>query len=114
MKAPPIVDRAIFDRVQEALADRNLKKTPPRVVTGPILLTGLATCAACGSGMTLRTGKFNQYRYYTCAGRAQKGSIKCEGFSAPMADLDDLVVDQLADRIFEPERLTELLQGHLV
>jgi site-specific DNA recombinase len=90
MEVPPIIGRGLFDRVQAFLADRNPKKTPPRVVTGPISLTGLATCAVCGSGMTLRTGKFNQYRYYTCAGRAQKGPIKCEGCSVPMTSLDDL------------------------
>jgi DNA invertase Pin-like site-specific DNA recombinase len=113
MEVPPIIERGMFDRVQACLADRNPKKTPPRVVTGPTLLTGLATCALCGSGMTLRTGKFNQYRYYTCAGGAQKGPIKCQGCSVPMAGLDDLVVDQLAERIFDPGRLTELLQGYL-
>ncbi len=60
MEVPPIIERGIFDRVQVFLAERNPRRTPPRVVTGPTLLTGLATCAACGSGMTLRTGKFNR------------------------------------------------------
>ena len=113
MEVPCIIERALFDRVQALLADRNPKKTPPRVVTGPILLTGVAVCAACGSGMTLRTGKFNRYRYYTCAGRAQKGPTKCEGCSVPMDGLDTLVLDQLADCVFQPDRLTDLLRGYL-
>ena len=91
----------------------NPKKTPPRVVTGPILLTGVAICAGCGSGMTLRTGKFNRYRYYACAGRAQKGPTKCEGCAVPMDGLDTLVLDQLADHVFRPDRLTDLLKGYL-
>ncbi|WP_269084329.1 zinc ribbon domain-containing protein, partial [Acetobacter tropicalis] len=41
--------------------------TAPRIVNGPCLLTGLAVCATCGGGMTLRTGKYGRYRYYTCA-----------------------------------------------
>jgi hypothetical protein len=61
MHVPTIIERALFDRVQAFLADRNPRKTPPRVVTGPILLTGVAECAACGSAMTLRTGKSNRY-----------------------------------------------------
>ena len=113
MEVPSIIDRALFDRVQAFLADRNPKKTPPRVVTGPILLTGVAVCAACGSGMTLRTGKFNRYRYYACAGRAQKGPTKCEGCAVPMDGLDTLVLDQLADHVFQPDRLTDLLKGYL-
>src|SRR5690606_21568203 len=62
---PPIIEPALFDEVQKRLAARNPKTAPPRVVTGPILLTGLATCATCGGGMTLRTGKSGRYRYYT-------------------------------------------------
>jgi hypothetical protein len=30
--------------------------SPPRTVSGPILLTGLAVCATSDGGMTLRTG----------------------------------------------------------
>lgn len=36
---PPIIERGMFDRVQAFLAQRNPKKTPPRIVNGPILLT---------------------------------------------------------------------------
>src|ERR1019366_6994258 len=36
-----------------------------------------------------------------------------DGCAVPMDGLDHLVLDQLADRIFEPARLTELLQGFL-
>ena len=43
----------MFDRVQALLSRRNPRINPPRVVTGPILLTGLAVCASCGGGMTL-------------------------------------------------------------
>ena len=113
MEVPPIIERALFDSVQAFLAERNPKKTPPRVVTGPILLTGVAVCAGCGSGMTLRTGKFNRYRYYACAGRAQKGPTKCEGCAVPMDGLDTLVLGQLADHVFQPDRLTDLLKGYL-
>jgi site-specific DNA recombinase len=113
MEVPYIIERPQFDMVQALLADRNPKRTPPRVVTGPILLTGVAECAACGSGMTLRTGKSNRYRYYACAGRAQKGPTKCEGCAVPMDGLDTLVLDQLANHVFQPDRLTDLLKGYL-
>jgi site-specific DNA recombinase len=113
MEVLAVLDRTLFDRVQTLLADRNPRKTPPRVVTGPILLTGVAVCAACGSGMTLRTGKSNRYRYYACAGRAQKGPTKCEGCALPMDSLDTLVVEHLADHVFQPDRLTVLLKSYL-
>jgi site-specific DNA recombinase len=113
MPTPVIIEPGLFDRVRSTLADRNPKKTPPRTVSGPTLLTGVAVCSGCGSGMTVRTGKHNQYRYYACAGRAQQGPTKCDGCALPMDRLDTVVLDELADRVFRPERLTELLSGYL-
>ena len=84
---------------------------PPRVVTGPILLTGIATCASCGGGMTLRTGKSGRYRYYTCATCAQQGKAACKGRSVPMDKLDRLVTERLADQLLTPERVGNLLVG---
>jgi site-specific DNA recombinase len=78
---------------------------PPRVVPGPILLTGIATCASCGGGMTLRTDKSGRYRYYTCAKTA------CKGRSIPMEKLDRLVTERLADQLLTPERVGNLLAG---
>lgn len=44
----PIIDAITFDAVQAMLKAKNPRSMPPRVVTGPILLTGIATCATCG------------------------------------------------------------------
>lgn len=54
--APAIISQGLFERVQALLMSRNPRVTPPRVVTGPTLLTGLAVCASCGGSMTLRAG----------------------------------------------------------
>ena len=91
----PIIDAETFDAVQASLKSRNPKILPPRVVTGPILLTGIATCAGCGGGMTLRTGKTGRYRYYTCSTCARQGKSACKGRSIPMDKLDRLVTDRL-------------------
>ncbi len=107
----PIVDAAIFDAVQAQLKARNPKVAPPRVVTGPILLTGLATCATCGGGMTIRTGKSGRYRYYVCAATAQKGKDACPGRSLPMERLDEAVTERIGAQLLTPERVGELLRG---
>ena len=41
-----------------------------------VLLTGLATCATCGGGMTLRAGTHagDVYRYYSCNNAMKKGN----------------------------------------
>jgi site-specific DNA recombinase len=111
---PPIITRERFDLVQATLAARNSKNTPPRVVNGPTLLTGLARCDTCGSGMILSTGKSGRYRYYACAGCALKGKSVCQGRRLPCDALDQLVVDYLADRLFTPQRVEALLSDFLV
>ena len=109
---PAIIEPQVFEQVQRQLRSRSPKVAPPRVTTGPILLTGLAVCATCGGGMMLRTGTSKGgkvYRYYTCANCATKGKAVCKGRSIPMEKLDDLVTKNLMERLFEPERLAAML-----
>jgi DNA invertase Pin-like site-specific DNA recombinase len=108
---PAIIPAKTFDEVQERLRKRNPKKTPPRVVTGPILLTGLATCGLCGDGMLLRTGKNGRYKYYTCGGQVRKGKTACPGLSVPMAPSDTLVIDEIVSQLLTRDRMKALLAG---
>ncbi len=107
MEVPAIVDQATFDAVQRTLKARNPRKTPPRVVTGPTLLTGLAVCESCGRGMMLRTGKGGRYRYLTCAKSATEG-IGCRQ-SMRMDKVDELVLQAVEQQVFEPKRLIAIL-----
>ena len=113
VQVPSIVDQATFDTVQAHLRARNPKVTPARVVSGPTLLTGICFCADCGGAMTLRTGKGGRYRYYTCSIKARQGETGCKGRSIPMAKLDSLVAEHIADRLLRPERLEEVLASVL-
>jgi hypothetical protein len=110
---PPIMSAELFDVVQAKLAERNPKTTPPRTVTGPILLAGLATCATCGAGMTLRTGKSGSYRYYTCSLSARQGKGACPGRSIRMNDTDELVLEAISDYLLTHDRMRKLLEGLL-
>ncbi len=109
---PPIIEAAVFDKAQASLKARDPRVLPPRVVTGPILLTGLAVCATCGGAMTLRTGTSKSgkvHRYYSCSTAARVGKTGCKGRSIPMDRLDGLVTTHLADRLFGPNRLAGIL-----
>jgi site-specific DNA recombinase len=109
---PAIIAPNVFERVQRQLHARNPKVTPPRVTTGPILLTGLAVCATCGGGMMLRTGTSKSgriYRYYTCSRSAIQGKSVCRGRSVAMDKLDTLVTNHLMERLFKPDRLGVIL-----
>ena len=111
-EVPAIVELSTFEETQRLLKAKNPKVTPPRVVTGPILLTGLAVCATCSGAMTLRTGTSRSgkiHRYYTCCTCARQGPTACKGRSIPMDKLDTLVTKHLAERLLTPTRLTEML-----
>ena len=83
---PTIIAPNTFEQVQRQLQARSPKRQAPRVTTGPILLTGLAVCATCRGGMTLRTGTSKGgrvYRYYTCSNCATKGKTCAKGARSP-------------------------------
>ena len=110
---PILVDPSDFNRAAAKLINNNPRTTPPRVVNGPTLLTGVAICAACGAGMT-RTGTQRRdkvYAYYSCAGCQQKGATVCKGRHIPMGILDDIVIENLKERLLVPDRMAALLRG---
>lgn len=110
LSCPSIITPEIFAAVQKRLKLNNPKMTPPRTVNGPTLLTGIATCGYCKAPLRLRTGKSGRYRYYTCSKSADKGKTSCKGISIPMPKLDKIVLEQLENKIFEPKRLTVMLE----
>jgi site-specific DNA recombinase len=113
VEVPALIEQATFDAVQTHLRSRNPKVTPARVVSGPTLLTGICFCAKCAGAMTLRTGKGNRYRYYTCSIRARQGDTGCTGRSVPIDKLDNLVASHIEHRLLTPERLEEVLASVL-
>lgn len=110
-ETPVIIEPHVFQAAQRGLEARRPTRQPPRVVNGPTLLTGIAKCATCGGGMTLRTGKGGRYRYYTCNNSVNKGKSACRGRSIPMTDLDNLVLGEVEQKILAPERLEVLLSA---
>jgi site-specific DNA recombinase len=105
----PIIEPEVFEKVRKRLESRSPATIPPRLVNTPNLLTGLLKCGKCGSGMTLATGKSGKYRYYKCARKASMGAGSCESRNLPMDELDGMILDLLAERLFTPERVALLL-----
>ena len=108
VECPAIIKPEKWDRVQALLRAKNPKISSPKTISGPILLTGLIRCEACGSAMTMRTGKSGRYRYYTCSGAQARGVAVCVGVSIPMDKLDLAITNSLADKVCQPERLHQL------
>jgi site-specific DNA recombinase len=102
---PAIVDRGTFEHVRERREARAPSRVPPRLVSSPILLTGLLKCGLCGASMTAISGKSGRYHYYKCTSRLAKGNETCLSRNLPMEKLDDLVLSHLSEKIFTPQRL---------
>jgi transposase len=101
-----------FLRVQGLLRTRRPSVVAPRMVTGPILLTGIAFCASCEGAMTLRTGTSRTgivHRYYACSTCGRQGKTACKGRSIRMDRLDGVVTETVAGQLLHPERVAEML-----
>ena len=114
---PSIVSEEDWYAVQAKLRASNPRTTPPRVVSGPTILVGLAVCGCdsdgCDGGMVISTGKSGAYKYYACSRRQRSGATACSGRRIPMAKLDAIVMSALSERILDPSRLHELLAACL-
>lgn len=109
-----LVSEEQFDRVQASLKARSPKVTAPRIVNGPTLLSAVARCGTCGSGLTISTGKSGRYRYYCCSGRLNKGPTACPGRRIPQELLDNYILDHLFQCLLSVPRLTEILHSFLM
>lgn len=108
VKSEALVDATTFERTAALREARSPKKNPPRRIASPHLLTGLLKCT-CGHFITAVTGKSGHYHYYKCANRQSKGNHACQSRNFPMDKLDELILDQLANKICQPERLHQLI-----
>ena len=110
ISVPKIIEGKLFDQLRESSGSRNPKNTPPRVVTGDVLLTGLVTCPHCGSGMTTSTVKGGRYRYYKCFGSIRVGETLCRGRIVPMDELDELVLAAIKKELLSVSNLAKILK----
>lgn len=106
---PQIISADIFEKVRIKRESRAPEKVAPRVLNSPCLLTGLLKCGHCGNGLTLATGKGGRYRYYKCTNRKNKGNSTCISKNLPMDKVDQIVLNQLSEKVFAPERIQSLV-----
>ncbi len=108
---PAIVDADIFERVRVLRESRAPQSGTaiPKVMSSPVLLAGIIKCGECGNRMTLSTGKSGKYRYYKCTSRRGQGNHACSSKNIPMEKFDEMVLNQVANTIFHPDRLQILM-----
>jgi site-specific DNA recombinase len=92
-----LVERQLFDRVQETLAERSEDVSLRRSNRSEYLLTGLVKCARCGKRYTGASAKGNggRYRYYVCFSRQRYGRDTCDADRLPADELEEAILGQL-------------------
>lgn len=107
-----ILSVADFDRVQTLLTDRRPFTRPPRGVSSPYVLSGLAYCSKCGAAMIGTAAKSGKYMYYECDNRFKKGKDSCVGLRLRKDMLENSVLERIQQNILTKENLTKLV--HLI
>lgn len=106
-----IVSEEQFELVAIKLEQRSPKRTHPRRLSSPRLLTGLLSCGECGAAMTLATGTGTggTYNYYRCTTKSKKSVGLCSSKSVPLEKFDRTILDALAQKIFTPDRVATII-----
>ncbi len=101
VRAEPILTRAVFDRVQVELKDRENRKEP--TARSSALLLRVCYCMVCGRPAYRLKGANGRTPRYRCASAQHRE--KCGNRTVPMPTLDDAVTDNILRMIGESERL---------
>jgi site-specific DNA recombinase len=92
---PPLVERELFEKVQEQLRRQRLPE--PKARGHAALLKGLLCCQACQACMllskTFRHGR--RYRYYVCGNAQRRGSKACPGKPVRANVIEESVLSQV-------------------
>lgn len=92
-----IVDKAIFNEVQERLAGNYCGGPPGANGRSTELLRGLLHCGPCNSVMipTYTQRGQKRYRYYVCQSAQKRGRATCPTKAVPAGEMDTFVVEQI-------------------
>ena len=85
----PIIDEVTWQKAQalRGINQPDRSRHNPAIAGAKTLLTGIAKCGLCGSGMTMESAKGGKYVYYNCSGFIRKGRAVCPGQRIPAAKL---------------------------
>lgn len=104
---PPIVDKDLFERVQEKMAKNKRQQggRPPQNRDYP--LRGKVYCADCKAAMTVSISQ-QKYYYYRCTGK--KRLHTCEATPIAVDELERIVAKALRDALGKPSNIDGLIR----
>ncbi|MGL5633800.1 MAG: recombinase family protein [Sarcina sp.] len=111
-----IIDSPTWLKVQKLLK-ANAKKAPARGCSHTALLSGLVTCAICGSPMRVAYGqkiaRSDKKRfYYMCTMKHNSGGTRCNNKNVNGIELDDMVVAKLKEATIDKSLLLDKIEEY--
>ena len=112
---PAIVDKDLFDRMQERFAKNKITHGRPAKDEVNYLLTTKLFCGKCGTLMAGESGTSHMgttYRYYKCGKAKRKGQAHCSLKAIRKEPLERFVVDTAVKLVLNDpviEHLTDLI-----
>ena len=104
-----LVDRDLFDGVQEALQSRAPAKRAPVQVDSRFLLSSILRCGSCGKLFTDQGAKGSQFSYYVCGTLLRQGSGSCDAQYLSVPRVEQFIVRKIRERILTDEILNDLV-----
>lgn len=104
---PPIVDKALFDKVQQKLNLRKRQQGGRPAVNRDYPLRGKVFCAECKAAMTVSISH-QRYYYYRCTGK--KRLHTCDAAPIAVDELERLVAEALRQVFGTPGNIDDLLK----
>ena len=93
----PIIDQALWDQVQKAIAGPAKERSNRNRAETPGLLRGMLRCGHCGTSMVVHFTRQHgrQYRYYVCHRATRTSYDNCPVKSVSAGIIENLVKDRL-------------------
>jgi site-specific DNA recombinase len=100
--APPLVDRATFEAVQERLrANQERAARNNRTPEGALLRAGFIRCGHCNNRMYVYTHSRRDTWSYRCGAKLHVGG--CRGNAVRVAEVDAFVWDRVREVLLDPD-----------
>ena len=112
---PPLIDDALFARVQMRLASRRSRGLQPRSGSRrDFLLRGLLRCTGCEKGFVCRHHKRDDHRWYECLGTFRlKAGCRQKPQSIRAELLEDVVWSTVVEWVTQPELLEQAVEAQV-
>ena len=111
---PPVIDEALFNRVQAKLSSNSLDKpTGKSKKAHTYLLEGLLRCGSCGSMMVCSSGngRGGTYFYYRCSRKNHTASTECQLRDVSVRVVEGFVLDQLRAYAVDEQAIREAVSA---